>query len=121
MDYNFFCFCKALDVHVCFVSFKIAVSCLLQDYELSIMEGKCFACKQREVLWANIPCKHFLWCADCKVQAILAARSFTHKCVVCDVEVHKIDLLPCQDSRQLVDENISHVEFPSFYPKHKQR
>ncbi|PON67324.1 Splicing factor-like protein [Trema orientale] len=92
-----------------------------RSYKASINEGKCFACSQRKVLWANIPCGHLLWCSDCKMQASLAAGSFAHKCVVCDVQVQKIDLLPCFDLSQLelVHGYKSHDEdFPPFDPNH---
>ncbi|KAH0973709.1 hypothetical protein GBA52_025865 [Prunus armeniaca] len=68
-----------------------------KDYKECILEGKCFGCNQKRMLWANFPCQHLLWCSSCKVQAILAAGDFEHKCVVCDLQVHKIITLPCHD------------------------
>ncbi|KAF3444784.1 hypothetical protein FNV43_RR14477 [Rhamnella rubrinervis] len=67
------------------------------DYKKSITVGKCFGCKQGNMLWANFPCKHSLWCTDCKVYAKRAAGAFAHLCVVCDVEVQKIDLVLCPE------------------------
>ncbi|XP_060959035.1 uncharacterized protein LOC115700489 isoform X2 [Cannabis sativa] len=72
------------------------------NYKASIKEGKCFGCNQRKVLWANLPCRHLLWCSDCKMKASLAARNFSHKCIVCDVEVESINLLPIVDRSQIV-------------------
>ncbi|XP_062106663.1 uncharacterized protein LOC133818003 [Humulus lupulus] len=92
------------------------------SYKASIKEGKCFACNQHKVLWANIPCRHLLWCSDCKIKASLAARNFSHKCVVCDVEVQNINLLPCIDLSQIVRGCISRdEEFPPFNPNHIRR
>ncbi|PQQ10078.1 uncharacterized protein Pyn_38626 [Prunus yedoensis var. nudiflora] len=68
-----------------------------KDYKECILDGKCFGCNQKQMLWANFPCQHLLWCSSCKVQAILAAGDFEHKCVVCDLQVHKIITLPRHD------------------------
>ncbi|BFG26698.1 hypothetical protein CerSpe_129720 [Prunus speciosa] len=68
-----------------------------KDYKECIMDGKCFGCNQKQMLWANFPCQHLLWCSSCKEQAILAAGDFEHKCVVCDLQVHKIITLPRHD------------------------
>ena len=102
--------------------------CLIQEYFLvkqnyyaSVKEGRCFACNEQEVLWANFPCQHLLWCIDCKMQATLAARSFAHKCVVCDVEVQKVDLLTRHDYQQLVGQYIFHEEFPPLDPNQIRR
>ncbi|XP_024019891.1 uncharacterized protein LOC112091173 [Morus notabilis] len=81
---------------------------LQKEHSAELQGSNCHGRKMfRLALWANIPCKHLLWCTDCKLQASLATGSFAHKCVVCDVEVQKMDLLPCQDGRQLVGEHIS--------------
>ncbi|CAN6702536.1 unnamed protein product [Malus baccata var. baccata] len=68
-----------------------------KNYKESILEGKCFACNQNQMSWANFPCQHLLWCSDCKVRAILAAGDSVHKCVVCDAQVHKLISLPRND------------------------
>ncbi|KAJ4823929.1 hypothetical protein Tsubulata_009763 [Turnera subulata] len=65
-----------------------------EKYRASIIEGKCFACNLPRLLWANFPCGHLVWCGDCKYRASLAAGTFEHKCVVCDVRVQNIDLMP---------------------------
>ncbi|GAV72330.1 LOW QUALITY PROTEIN: RRM_1 domain-containing protein/Ank_2 domain-containing protein/OST-HTH domain-containing protein, partial [Cephalotus follicularis] len=64
------------------------------NYRESISEGKCFGCNEHRLLWANFPCRHLLWCSDCKLKAIQAAGNFEHKCVVCGVKVHKFVLSP---------------------------
>ncbi|KAF2299203.1 hypothetical protein GH714_030954 [Hevea brasiliensis] len=51
------------------------------NYKANIVQGRCFGCNQRRVLWANFPCQHLLWCADCKLQMTQAASNFEHKCV----------------------------------------
>ncbi|KAM2632628.1 hypothetical protein EV1_023340 [Malus domestica] len=61
-----------------------------KDYKESTLEGKCFACNQNQILWANFPRQNLLWCSACKVQAIPAAGDFVHNCVVCDAQVHKL-------------------------------
>uniref|UniRef100_A0A803N3H5 Uncharacterized protein n=1 Tax=Chenopodium quinoa TaxID=63459 RepID=A0A803N3H5_CHEQI len=66
------------------------------DYANSLKQGNCFACEKKKMMWANYPCQHLLWCGDCKVVAmrIAAVGTSTHKCVVCDEMVEKIDLIP---------------------------
>ncbi|KAF5479184.1 hypothetical protein F2P56_000031 [Juglans regia] len=88
-----------------------------KDYRASIKQGKCFACNQQEMLWANFPCRHLLWCSDCKWQAIVAAGDSEHKCVVCHVEVQKIDLLRWHESCQPASDDVLNAhEFPAFDP-----
>ncbi|KAK0585035.1 hypothetical protein LWI29_022516 [Acer saccharum] len=64
------------------------------NYKASVKQRRCFGCNQREMLWANIPCQHLLWCGTCKIEATKAAGSYGHKCVVCDMVVQKFDLIP---------------------------
>ncbi|KAG7985394.1 hypothetical protein I3843_03G024000 [Carya illinoinensis] len=88
-----------------------------KDYRASIKQGKCFACNQQEMLWANFPCRHLLWCSDCKWQAIWAAGDSEHKCVVCHVEVQKIDLLRWHESCQPASDDVLKAhEFPPLDP-----
>ncbi|KAJ6364960.1 hypothetical protein OIU76_029858 [Salix suchowensis] len=62
-------------------------------YKASIAQGRCLGCNERRVLWANFPCLHVVWCADCRLQAMMvAARVAEHKCVVCDIKVQRVDL-----------------------------
>ncbi|XP_021673165.2 uncharacterized protein LOC110659514 isoform X2 [Hevea brasiliensis] len=75
------------------------------NYKANIVQGRCFGCNQRRVLWANFPCQHLLWCADCKLQMTQAASNFEHKCVVCDVKVQKIELISCQENCQTTHES----------------
>ncbi|XP_040369777.1 uncharacterized protein LOC121051460 isoform X2 [Rosa chinensis] len=62
-------------------------------YKERLSVRRCFACNQQKMLWANFPCKHLLWCTDCKLRAIEASGLFPHKCVLCDTEVQKMDLV----------------------------
>lgn len=78
-------------------SFDIIVIFVLQDYKKSITAGKCFGCNQGKMLWANVPCKHALWCTGCKVHFIVAAGAFAHLCVVCDMEVRRMELISHPD------------------------
>ncbi|XP_004306153.1 PREDICTED: uncharacterized protein LOC101301323 [Fragaria vesca subsp. vesca] len=64
-----------------------------KNYKERLSARRCFACKQQKMLWANFPCKHLLWCNDCKLRAIGASGLFPHKCVLCDTEVQKMDLV----------------------------
>ncbi|KAL6136455.1 hypothetical protein ACLB2K_061750 [Fragaria x ananassa] len=57
-----------------------------KNYKERLSARRCFACKQQKMLWANFPCKHLLWCNDCKLRAIGASGLFPHKCVLCDTE-----------------------------------
>lgn len=94
----------------------------MQDYKISIMKRKCFACNQREMLWANFPCQHLLWCDDCKLQAIWAAGASEHKCVVCDEKVQKIGLIRSHEFCQRAIHGVPNVEeFPPFNPNHVRR
>ncbi|XP_048229884.1 uncharacterized protein LOC8269478 [Ricinus communis] len=62
-------------------------------HRASVVQSRCFGCNRRTVLWANFPCQHLLWCANCRLEIILAASGFEHKCVVCDIIVQKIGLI----------------------------
>lgn len=94
----------------------------MQDYRASIKQGKCFACNQQEMLWANFPCRHLLWCSECKWQAIWAAGDFEHKCVVCHVDVQKIDLLRWHEFCQpATNDVLSAHEFPPLDPTRIRR
>ncbi|XP_012084849.2 uncharacterized protein LOC105644184 isoform X2 [Jatropha curcas] len=83
------------------------------NYKASIVQGRCFSCNQHRLLWANFPCQHLLWCADCKPQITQTPFNFEHKCVVCDVKVQKIDLISWQDHHYTTD-NTALIEFPPF-------
>ncbi|KAL9275443.1 Heterogeneous nuclear ribonucleoprotein 27C-like protein [Drosera capensis] len=93
------------------------------DYKASVKQGSCFACGNKTVpLWTNYPCQHVLWCSDCKhiVRRVAMVGSSGHRCVVCDQEVEKIDLLPgtgtedhSKCSRMQVD-----MEFPPLDTLH---
>ncbi|KNA18515.1 hypothetical protein SOVF_070100 [Spinacia oleracea] len=84
------------------------------DYAASLKQGNCFACEKKNMMWANYPCQHPLWCGDCKVVAmrIAAVGTSTHKCVICDEVVEKIDLIPWT-TRQY--QNYEDMEFPSIH------
>ncbi|TXG57541.1 hypothetical protein EZV62_015370 [Acer yangbiense] len=84
-EFNFYDKCSLIWACVC-------VS--VQNYKASVKQRRCFGCNQREMLWANIPCQHLLWCSTCKTEATKAAGSYEHKCVVCDMVVQKFDLIP---------------------------
>ncbi|CAK7355483.1 unnamed protein product [Dovyalis caffra] len=64
-----------------------------EKYKASIVQGRCYGCTERRMLWANFPCLHLLWCTDCKPQAMMAARNVEHTCVVSDIKLQKIDLI----------------------------
>ncbi|GAB2287926.1 hypothetical protein Dimus_022278 [Dionaea muscipula] len=66
------------------------------DYKARVKRGICFACGKSKMLWANYPCEHLLWCNDCKLMAmqVSALGTSSHRCVMCDRVVEKIDLLP---------------------------
>ncbi|KAK3212719.1 hypothetical protein Dsin_017425 [Dipteronia sinensis] len=85
------------------------------NYKASMKQGRCFGCNQREMLWANIPCQHLLWCGTCKIEATKAAGSCEHKCVVCDMIVQKFDLIP--PTKTYCQARIPNAEeFPPLYP-----
>ncbi|CAI0453381.1 unnamed protein product [Linum tenue] len=73
----------------------------MQKYKVSVREGQCFRCNLRRTLWANFPCRHLVWCVECKAKVIDAVGSFNHKCVVCDFRVENIDLILDQNQREL--------------------
>lgn len=82
----------------------------------------CFACNQRKMLWANFPCQHLLWCSDCRLQVIQVAGASDQRCVLCDLKVEKIDMLPWHDVCQAVRVDLPNVkEFPPFDPNHIRR
>ncbi|CAO2816288.1 unnamed protein product [Amaranthus hypochondriacus] len=85
-----------------------------KDYATKLQQGICFACEKQQLLWANYPCQHMLWCGDCKLVAmkIAAVGTSTHKCVICDEVVERINLIPWT-KRQL--QKYDDIEFPSFY------
>ncbi|KAK2655015.1 hypothetical protein Ddye_008067 [Dipteronia dyeriana] len=86
-----------------------------ENYKASMKQGRCFGCNQREMLWANIPCQHLLWCGTCKIEATKAAGSYEHKCVVCDMIVQKFDLIP--PTKTYYQARIPNAEeFPPLYP-----
>ncbi|KAL5582316.1 hypothetical protein UlMin_014758 [Ulmus minor] len=91
-----------------------------KNYTASVRVGRCFGCNKSKLLWSNFPCRHMLWCTECKAKILLVAGDFTHKCVVCDVEVLKTDLVPCHGYRHIVQEHIpqDEEEFPPFDPYH---
>ncbi|XP_050281658.1 uncharacterized protein LOC126722549 [Quercus robur] len=89
------------------------------DYIKSLNREMCFACNQRKMLWANFPCQHLLWCSDCRLQAIQVAGASDQRCVLCDLKVEKIDMLPWHDICQAVRVDLPNVkEFPPFDPNH---
>ena len=79
-------FCKKISTNLMLV--------IVQNYKSSVAQRMCFACNRSESLWANFPCRHLLWCSNCKIRAIQAAGVLDHKCVVCDAKVQSIGLLP---------------------------
>ncbi|WRX20459.1 RNA recognition motif domain - like 10 [Theobroma cacao] len=90
------------------------------NYKASIKQGKCLWCNKPNLLWANFPCQHLLWCGDCRIEAARAGGDFDHRCVVCDVKVQKF-ILPTLDrySHSLLHGKIlKHEEFPPFDPSH---
>ncbi|KAK6928204.1 Ankyrin repeat [Dillenia turbinata] len=88
-----------------------------ENYKASLEQGMCFGCSKRKILWANFPCKHLLWCGDCKLQAIRVAGAFEHKCVICDAKVEKIGILPWYEKPRPICRDSSNVEeFPPFDP-----
>ncbi|KAK9271739.1 hypothetical protein L1049_002102 [Liquidambar formosana] len=92
-----------------------------EDYKASIAQGKCFACGQPNLLWANFPCQHFLWCGECKLHAAQAAGISEHKCVICDTRVQRFDfILQNEKCQQMYDEVPKNEEFPPFDPNHIQ-
>ncbi|XP_039014377.1 uncharacterized protein LOC120144371 [Hibiscus syriacus] len=92
------------------------------NYKASIKQGKCFWCNQPKLLWANFPCKHLLWCSECKTEASRAAGDFDHRCVVCDTKVQTF-VLPTLDiyPRSLHERPLKTEEFPPFNPSHIRR
>ncbi|KAK7852020.1 heterogeneous nuclear ribonucleoprotein 1 [Quercus suber] len=89
------------------------------DYIKSLNREMCFACNQRKMLWANFPCQHLLWCSDCRLQAIQVAGASDQRCVLCDLKVEKIGMLPWHDVCQAVRVDLPNVkEFPPFDPNH---
>ncbi|CAL1392119.1 unnamed protein product [Linum trigynum] len=72
-----------------------------EKYKVSVREGQCFRCNLRRTLWANFPCRHLVWCVECKAKVIDAVGSFNHKCVVCDYRVENIDLILDQNQREV--------------------
>ncbi|XP_050226511.1 uncharacterized protein LOC126676363 [Mercurialis annua] len=85
------------------------------NYKASIVQGRCFGCNQRRVLWANIPCQHLLWCGNCKLEVALAARSSEHKCVVCDIKVQNIDVASLHEYYKSTSDKIDLL--PAFNPQ----
>lgn len=65
-------------------------------------------------MWANYPCQHLLWCGNCKHVAmrIAAVGTSTHKCVICDEVVEKIDLIPWIRRQH---QNYEDIEFPPIH------
>ncbi|KAJ0043709.1 hypothetical protein Pint_19235 [Pistacia integerrima] len=61
-------------------------------YKANLLRGLCFGCNRQKMMWGNFPCKHLLWCGNCKLEAEQIGR-YDHKCVVCDMEVQKINLI----------------------------
>ncbi|XP_010661053.1 uncharacterized protein LOC100264593 isoform X2 [Vitis vinifera] len=88
---------------------------VLQNYKSSVAQGKCFACNRSEMFWANFPCKHLLWCGNCKIHAIQAASILEHKCVVCDAQVQNIGPLPWTEKYQQICD-VPNNDFPPFDP-----
>ncbi|XP_011013707.1 PREDICTED: uncharacterized protein LOC105117663 isoform X6 [Populus euphratica] len=86
------------------------------EYEASIAQGRCLGCNERRMLRANFPCLHLVWCADCKLQAMMAARLGEHKCVVCDIKVQTIDLISRHEYCQPILDTACIKEFPPFDP-----
>lgn len=94
----------------------------MQDYKASLDQVKCFGCKQRQMLWANFPCQHLLWCNDCRLEAVRAADGFQHKCVICDMKVEKISFLPPNTDDQNFNDDLSNPEaFPPLHSSGKLR
>lgn len=86
-----------------------------ENYKSSVAQGKCFACNRSEMFWANFPCKHLLWCGNCKIHAIQAASILEHKCVVCDAQVQNIGPLPWTEKYQQICD-VPNNDFPPFDP-----
>ncbi|XP_038725145.1 uncharacterized protein LOC120016440 isoform X1 [Tripterygium wilfordii] len=89
-------------------------------YKENVVQGKCFGCNQRKILWANFPCQHLLWCADCKLQVTSLSGHYEHKCVICDKKVDKIDIVPLYTYHQPIC-HISSDEFPPLDSDHSRR
>ncbi|CAK7327986.1 unnamed protein product [Dovyalis caffra] len=87
-----------------------------EKYKASIAQGRCYGCNERRMLWANFPCLHLLWCTDCKLQAMMAARIGEHNCVVCDIKMQKIDLISWHQYCQPIIDIAYTKEFPPFDP-----
>ncbi|KAK9741147.1 hypothetical protein RND81_03G085100 [Saponaria officinalis] len=84
------------------------------DYAASVSRGTCFACGDNRLVWANYPCQHLVWCSDCKLKAMRIAEvgTLSHKCVVCDHVVNKIDLIPWT---KLQFQSCDDMEFPPIH------
>ncbi|KAL5739040.1 hypothetical protein ACOSP7_027966 [Xanthoceras sorbifolium] len=90
-------------------------------YKANIKRGKCLGCNQREMLWANLPCQHLLWCSVCKLEATKAADSYEHKCVVCDMKVDNFNLISPKRYYPPLYQALPNVEeFPPLYPSQIQ-
>ncbi|KAJ0099961.1 hypothetical protein Patl1_21921 [Pistacia atlantica] len=61
-------------------------------YKANLLRGLCFGCNRQKMMWGNFPCGHLLWCGNCKLEVEQIGR-YDHKCVVCDMEVQKINLI----------------------------
>ncbi|KAL9247717.1 hypothetical protein vseg_021119 [Gypsophila vaccaria] len=84
------------------------------DYAASVNRGTCFACGANRLVWANYPCQHLVWCSDCMLKAMRIAEvgTLSHKCVVCDHVVTKIDLMPWT---KLQFQSCDDMEFPPIH------
>ncbi|XP_074286562.1 uncharacterized protein LOC141611823 isoform X2 [Silene latifolia] len=84
------------------------------DYAASVKRGTCFACGENRLVWANYPCQHLLWCSGCRAKAMRIAEVGTpsHKCVVCDHVVVKIDLVSWS---KLQFQSNADTEFPPIH------
>ncbi|CAM8959146.1 unnamed protein product [Rhodiola kirilowii] len=88
-------------------------------YYRCLAEEKCFSCSNQRMSWANYPCRHLLWCDDCRDHAVEAARRSEHKCVICDASVKKLvhNFNPTSWSKVIQPHCLSikdYKEFPSL-------
>ncbi|KAH9614067.1 hypothetical protein KSS87_002764, partial [Heliosperma pusillum] len=90
------------------------------DYAVSVKRGTCFACGENRLVWANYPCQHLLWCSGCRAKAMEIAQVGTpsHKCVVCDHVVVKIDLVSWS---KLQFQSYADSEFPPIHAACQRR
>ncbi|KAF5206806.1 serine/threonine-protein phosphatase 6 regulatory ankyrin repeat subunit [Thalictrum thalictroides] len=57
-----------------------------KKYREYLARNLCFKCGKNNMLWANHPCGHLLWCGDC-MQWVIEQKLVNRTCVICDAKV----------------------------------